>query len=143
MRRWGSGARSPHPTDLIAEARATGLTVEVDGDRLVIRGPKEHGELARAILAAKARVLAVLAEEAEAAVAWRVAVMAPQIPTTGTIPFLVARSCQTGPADCLSCGDPMEAGQRYVCRPCAEAAQGVVAADEAARATRRTKGDQL
>jgi len=98
--------------------------------------------LAERLLADKAGVLAVLAEEWGAAVAWRVAVMAPLIPTMGTIPVLVARPCQAGPADCLSCGDPMEAGQRYKCRACAEAARRVVAADEAERAARRSQGEQ-
>ncbi|CAA9257009.1 MAG: hypothetical protein AVDCRST_MAG54-2276, partial [uncultured Actinomycetospora sp.] len=80
--------------------------------------------------------------EWEAEVAWRVAVMATQVPAIGTIPVLVARQCEAGPAGCLSCGDPMEVGQRYVCRACAEAARRVVAADGAERAARRTKRDQ-
>ena len=128
------------PAVLLAEARATGFTVRADGERLVVRGPTAQKALVDRLLADKAAVLAVLAAEEEAEVTWRVAVMAPQIPATGTIPFLVARPCQAGPADCLSCGDPMEAGQRYLCRACAEAARRVVAADEAARAARRSTG---
>ncbi len=127
------------PAVLLAEARAAGLTVEADGGRLVVRGSKAQGALVQRLLADKAGVLAILAEEWEAEVAWRVAVMAPQIPATGTIPFMVARTCQAGPADCLSCGDPREAGQRYRCRACAEAARRVVAADEAERAVVRAK----
>jgi len=130
------------PAALLAEARAAGLTVLAEGDRLIVRGAKERGALVQRLLADKARVLAALAKEVEAAVAWRVAVMAPQVPTTGTIPFLVARQNTAGPADCLSCGDTREAGQRYVCRACAEAARRVVAADEAERVTRRAKGDR-
>ena len=130
------------PADLLEEARAAGFRVRAEEDRLVVRGPTAQKTLVDRILADKAEVLAVLADEAEAEVAWRVAVMAPQIPATGTIPFMVARTCQTGPADCLSCGDPMEEGQRYVCRACAEAARRVVAADEAERKARRSTEDR-
>lgn len=130
------------PAVLLGEARAAGFTVRAEGDRLVVRGPTSRRDLVDRLLADKAGVLAALAGEAEAEVAWRVVVMASQVPATGTIPFLVARPCQPGPVDCLSCGNPMEAGQRYVCRACAEAARRVVAADEAERAARRAKGDR-
>ena len=46
---------------LLEEARAAGLTVRADGDRLVVRGPKWGEPLARALLARKAEVLAALA----------------------------------------------------------------------------------
>ena len=46
---------------LLAEARAAGLTVQADGDRLVIRGPRRCDALARSILAHKADVMALLA----------------------------------------------------------------------------------
>ncbi|MEE9297191.1 MAG: hypothetical protein V3W34_19805 [Phycisphaerae bacterium] len=57
---------------LLAEARAAGLTVRADGDRLVIRGPRRCAELAQSILARKPDVMAALAEwgDAAAAVAW-------------------------------------------------------------------------
>ena len=126
------------PVVLLAEARTAGLTVGADGDRLVVRGTKSQTSLVERLLADKAGVLAVLAGEREAEVAWRVAVMAPQVPATGTIPVLVARPNVAGPADCLSCGDPMEAGQRYRCLACGEAARRVVAADEAKLAARRS-----
>lgn len=125
---------------LLAEARVAGFVVHADGERLVVRGPTNRRDLVDRLLADKPKVLAALAGEVEAEVAWRVAAMAPQVPATGAIPFLVARECQAGPTDCLSCGDPMEAGQRYACRACAEAARRVVAADEAARAARRASG---
>ena len=127
------------PTDLLEEARAAGFTVVADGERLTVKGPTSRRDLVDRLLADKAGVLAALAGEGEAEVAWRVAEMAPQIPATGTIPVLVARQCEAGPVDCLSCGDPMEAGQRYVCRACAEAARRVVAADEAERRARRSQ----
>lgn len=129
------------PAVLVGEARATGLTVVADGDRLVVRGTKAQGALVERLLADKAGVLAVLAGEWKAEVAWRVTAIAPQIPAAGTIPFLVARPCKAGPADCLRCGDPMEAGQRYACRACGEAARRAVGEHEAeVRAARARNG---
>jgi hypothetical protein len=46
---------------LLSEGRAAGLTVTVDGDRLVIRGPKSADAVARRLLAHKAVILAALA----------------------------------------------------------------------------------
>ncbi|MFZ1933325.1 MAG: hypothetical protein WCB27_01330 [Thermoguttaceae bacterium] len=46
---------------LLSEGRAAGLTVTVDGDRLVIRGPKSADEVARRLLANKAVIMALLA----------------------------------------------------------------------------------
>lgn len=129
-----------HPAVLLAEARVAGLKVVADGDQLVVRGSRDQGALVERLMADKAGVLAALADEAE--VAWRVAAMAAQVPVTGTLPILETRPCKAGPTDCLSCGDPMEAGQRYRCRACAEVARRAVAADEAARAARRTTGGQ-
>ena len=45
---------------LLIEARAAGLIVLADGDRLVIRGPKSADAVARRLLAHKAMVLAAL-----------------------------------------------------------------------------------
>src|SRR5262245_1699111 len=45
---------------LLAEARASGLTVRAAGDRLVIRGPKRANAVARRLLESKAIVLAAL-----------------------------------------------------------------------------------
>ena len=125
--------------DILEEARAAGFAVRAEGERLTVQGPTSRRDLVDRLLADKAGVLAVLAEEFEGEVAWRVALMAPQVPATGTIPVLVARECTAGPADCLSCGDPMEAGQRYVCRACAAAARRVVGENEAARMARRAE----
>ena len=126
-----------HPTVLLEEARAAGFTARAEGELLTVKGPTSLRDLVDRLLADKAGVLAVLAEEGEAEVAWRVAVMAPQVTATGTIPILVARPNAAGPPDCLGCGDPMEVGQRFKCRACAEAARRVVAADEAERSARR------
>jgi hypothetical protein len=45
---------------LLTRARGVGLEVWADGERLVIRGPKRHGDLARALLEHKAEVMAEL-----------------------------------------------------------------------------------
>ncbi len=58
-------------------------------------------------------------------VAWRVAAMRSQIPPRGPIPFLVALPDADTlflPGHCGSCGDALEAGRRYRCAPCQEAA---------------------
>jgi predicted RNA binding protein YcfA (HicA-like mRNA interferase family) len=61
----------------------------------------------------------------DAEVAWRVEAMRPQIPPRGPIPFLLARLEVTtpyAPGHCGSCGDPLDAGQRFRCSPCQQAA---------------------
>lgn len=45
---------------LLAQARAAGLEVRVDGNRLVVRGPRRHAALAQELLTHKAEVLALL-----------------------------------------------------------------------------------
>ena len=47
--------------ELLHKARKAGLTVEVDGDMLRIRGPKRLGPLAQAILDRKAEVFPIVA----------------------------------------------------------------------------------
>jgi len=46
---------------LLQEARASGLTVQAMGDKLVIRGPRRMGDLAQRLLAHKPDVMAALA----------------------------------------------------------------------------------
>ena len=48
---------------LLEEARAAGLTVEARGDRLVIRGPRSAGPLARTLGESKAEILAILGDQ--------------------------------------------------------------------------------
>ncbi len=57
---------------LLADARAAGLTVRADGDKLVVRGPRRCAALAQSLLDHKPDVMAALAEwgDAAAAVAW-------------------------------------------------------------------------
>lgn len=45
---------------LLEEARAAGLKVRAEGDRLIVRGPKSAEPVAKALLAKKAEVLALL-----------------------------------------------------------------------------------
>jgi hypothetical protein len=45
---------------LLTQAQAAGLTVEADGNRLVLRGPKSAEELAQRLLRNKAEVMAAL-----------------------------------------------------------------------------------
>lgn len=47
---------------LLRDARAAGLTITSDGDRLLVRGPRQAEPLARALGANKAAVLAALAD---------------------------------------------------------------------------------
>src|SRR5437588_663400 len=45
------------PAELLAEATAAGLSVSEEDGRLVVRGPKEAGELARHLVGRKAELL--------------------------------------------------------------------------------------
>ncbi len=51
---------------LLQEAEAAGLTVHVEGDRLVVRGPKSAGAIAERLLDHKAEILKVLSAEWDA-----------------------------------------------------------------------------
>jgi hypothetical protein len=109
----------------LAEARALGLEVRADSDRLVVRGPRLYEPVAQRLLADKRAVLRVLhAEEAE--VAWRAAAMRPQCPRSGPIPLLRARPTAAVDGECVSCGIPIETASVPRCRFCAQAAQLVL-----------------
>jgi hypothetical protein len=45
---------------LLAEARAAGLTLWVDGDRLIIRGPRSQEALVKRLLSRKAEIIRAL-----------------------------------------------------------------------------------
>ena len=105
----------------LAEARAAGLEVRAEADRLRVRGPRSREDLARKLLERKQEVLALLAEE-DAEVAWRGAAMRPQVPPRGPIPVLVAREVVPAPGCCPSCGDPLGEGRSLRCGACARAA---------------------
>jgi RecJ-like exonuclease len=109
---------------LFTQARAAGLTVEAEGEKLVVTGPASAEALALALLAHKPEIMAILARD-DPEVAWRVTVMCPQVPARGPIPRLYARR-ETPAHDatrcCGSCGDPLPEHRRYVCAPCQHAA---------------------
>ncbi len=52
--------------NLLQEAEAAGLSVRVDGDRLVVRGPKSAADIAERLLDRKAEVIEALAAEWDA-----------------------------------------------------------------------------
>ena len=110
---------------VLAEARAAGLEVRAEADALVVRGPRRHDVVARQLLAEKPAVMELLAEE-DGEVAWRVAVMRPQVPTAGAIPFLIARAEEPDLGCCRSCGDALPRGGTIRCRSCAQAAWRVL-----------------
>ena len=121
------------PSTLLQHARAAGLTVQVDGDRLVIRGAKDYEDLAVQLLERKSEVLAALARDEERAITERMEVLRPLMPVSGPIPFLVVRSQETQPGHCLSCGEPLRSGDRYRCQPCVAAVRRVIAEVEQKR----------
>jgi hypothetical protein len=110
---------------VLAEARAVGLEVRAEADRLVVRGPRLHEEIARQLLEQKPVVLALLAEEA-VALGWRIAAMRAQVPERGPIPMLVAREVLPTTGHCLSCGAPLAPGRPMRCALCVRAAQVVL-----------------
>ena len=112
-------------TTVLAEARAVGLEVRAETDRLVVRGPRLHEAIARELLEQKPAVLELLAEE-EIALAWRVEAMRAQAPQRGPIPVLVAREVVVSPGTCLSCGEELAPGRTRRCALCVRAAQRVL-----------------
>ena len=111
--------------EVLAEARAGGLEVRAEANRLVVRGPRVLEALARELLEQKPTVLGLLADE-EVELRWRIAAMRPQLPVRGPIPFLVAREASTISGRCLSCGEPLLPGRAVRCALCVRAAQRVL-----------------
>ena len=89
---------------LLQEAEAAGLTVRVDGDRLVVRGPKSAGAIAESLLDHKAEVLKVLSTEWDAEMLTLIRWFLGTRPLTEpfelskgvTVPVLVARAPARG-----------------------------------------------
>jgi hypothetical protein len=107
---------------VLREARAAGLLVQVEGDRLLVLGPKRLQAVAQEVLRHKPEILAHLATEREE-IAWRAARMRRQILPGKPIPVLVARASQAGPGQCLSCGENLTPEDRVRCQWCVRAAQ--------------------
>jgi hypothetical protein len=111
---------------LLREARNVGLEVAVDGDHLVVRGPRRLEPVARRLLERKDQVLQALAFE-RSEIAWRVEAMRAMAPERGPLPLLLARpDGARGTGCCCSCGDTLDPADRYRCRPCVEAAVRVL-----------------
>jgi hypothetical protein len=97
------------------------ITVARD-DRLSLEGPAEvvTPDVVETVRRHKPELLELLH-----AIQERTAAMRKQVPKHGPIPFLIARGealALDGPGRCLSCGDVLEAGQRYRCELCVRAA---------------------
>jgi hypothetical protein len=104
----------------VGEARAAGLEVRAEVDRLVVRGSPVHKRLARQLLEQKSAVLALLAQQ-DAQVPWSVTAMQPQVTAKGPIPILIARDMSPKAGCCISSGDPLAENSKYRCTPRAQA----------------------
>ncbi len=109
---------------VLHEARAAGLEVHRVGGDIRVRGPRRLEAIVQTLVDRKPEILAALEAE-EAGVAWRMEAMRLQVPMTGPIPILIARSTSPRPGCCLSCGDIVESG-RIRCHLCSEAARAVL-----------------
>lgn len=111
--------------EILTETRRLGIVLLADGQRLRYRAPKclMTPELREALAARKPELLALLTAE-DPEVTWRFTIMERQVPTTGPIPILVARSVQRRPGHCVSCGEavPMALSGWRRCEPCSRAA---------------------
>ena len=115
------------PTEVLAELARHGVEVAVAGDRLRFR-PQDAvtPKLRAALVEHKLDLIRLLGGDDE--VEWRVEAMRPQVPRTGTIPILLARTAaQHAPrGTCVSCGDPLAVGRRIRCVPCVSAIERVL-----------------
>lgn len=114
---------------VLREAQAAGLVIQAEGDRLLVRGPKQLQAVAEEVLRHKPEILALLAMEREE-IARRTARMQAQIPPGKPIPVLVAQESQVGLGQCLSCGEELAPDQRVRCHWCVRAAQQALGWDE-------------
>jgi hypothetical protein len=116
-------------TDVLTELERRGVELAVEGDRLRFRPRDAVPPELRAAMAAHKADLLRLVEAEEREIGWRAEAMGPQVRPSGPIPFLVARrAVRDAPGACLSCGEPLPAGRRFRCGPCAAAAHRVLRA---------------
>ncbi len=125
---------------LLRQARAAGLAVRADGERLTVRGPRSWAGLAEALLAQKAEIVALLTEEEapvppppaptsrysadDPEVAWRVQAMCERLKTAGVgLLFLTVREVLRRHPGCMSCGLALGLEERVRCGYCARAAR--------------------
>lgn len=110
---------------LIARARTAGLTLTIDGDSLVVRGPRSASYLLPQLRESKAEVLQMLASE-EAEIVWRVVAFHTALPRHGPIwPPKVLNIPETDMSGhCSLCGDALSSDStpRFPrCQPCVRA----------------------
>jgi hypothetical protein len=116
------------PAELLGSLQRRGILLVPDADgRLRYRPREALSDAERAVLARhRAAILALFDADP---IGWRTAVMAAQVPRTGAIPLLLARpDTRRPPGTCCSCGDALEAGERYRCGPCVAATVAVLEA---------------
>ncbi len=125
----------PSASALLAQLRRRGVRLWVDGPHLVWEAPLDEltGEDMAAMKAIKSDLVAAVVAEADtqAAVAWRVEAMLPQVTPRGPIPFLLARTVPPAAAGCMSCGDAVTEGtlRCWLCVRAAQQALGYVRED--------------
>ena len=117
-------AESPTISNNVSQKALTKLTkpIPIDSDEGSVSFVSSQKEAIEKFGSDKTQetVLPNITDDPE--VAWRVEIMLPQIPDRGPIPFLVAREAVEARAgECASCGDPLGAGDAYVCGPCSRA----------------------
>lgn len=115
------------PLTLIAQARAAGLELWTEGDRLKVRGPREAEPIVAQLRDQKPAVMALLAA-GDMEVQWRLAAFRERIPAHGPIwpPRLRDTPLCDTPGHCSLCGDPLPTDQDALprfprCRPCVRA----------------------
>jgi hypothetical protein len=125
-------------TGLLQEARAAGLRVEADGDRLVVRGPKAAEPVALKLGAHKPAIMAALASSRWPAphptpdpLAARVAAFRDQLDTwtrsrRSGVPILKLPRVMARSGRCLSCGEPLADGRAFRCATCCAAVERVL-----------------
>jgi hypothetical protein len=114
------------PAELLGSLQRRGILVVPAGDgHLRFRPRNALSGAERAVLARQRDAILALLDADPTG--WRAAVMAAQVPRTGAIPLLLARpGIRFPPGSCCSCGDALEAGDRYRCGPCVAATVAVL-----------------
>ena len=110
---------------LLAEARAAGLSVEAQGARMVIRGPKRAEPVARRLIEHKLEVMFAL----------RVAAFQRRLRewlSAGRpgVPLLALPGVEPRDGECCSCAEPLEPGRAWRCALCREAVRVVLGMSE-------------
>lgn len=119
------------PDAILSELRGRGISITLRGSMLHL-APRDAvtAEIKEQVLAAKPVLLAHF----EAEVRWRAEAMdtqARQAAPLGFWPVLVARPGPTPDGGCASCGEPLQAGERFRCALCLQAVGQVLATHNA------------